>query len=105
MGSVRLWSRLGCSQPKNLRTEPAPISTVTMSPTLCSPKRLPDPALGASPELREHVGQHRDRPVVLLDLDVLVGGVVEARVAGAVGDDRATPGRADHVHIGGAGLV
>ena len=36
--------------------------------------------------------------------NVLVRGVVQGRIAGAVGEHRHVPVRRDHVHVGGAGF-
>ena len=52
----------------------------------------------------EDAREDGDGLVVLGEVEVLVGGVIQGRIAGAVGDDGAVPGRTDHVHVGGAGL-
>src|SRR5262249_1854695 len=48
--------------------------------------------------------QHIDRSQILGHFDMLVWGVVQAGVAGAIGQDGTAPGWADDVHIRGAGL-
>src|SRR5687768_14496891 len=77
-------------------------SSSPANPTPCPqpPSPIPHPQRSAFHRARQYL----DAALELGQVDLLVGGVVVAGVAGAVGDDRAVPGRADEVHVGGASL-
>ena len=64
--------------------------------------------ISACEPLRKHrqCGNQRiDPSAKLLDTDMLVGGMVEARIARTIGNNRALPDGRHHVHIGGAGFA
>ncbi len=64
------------------------------------------PSVLLSPaNLFQHMRQHGDAALILIQIDMFVRRVIQAGVTGTVGDDGAAPGRADHIHIGGAGFV
>jgi len=59
---------------------------------------------GRGSEEREDPGDDGDGLMVLGEVEVLIGGVVQGGVAGAIGDNGAVPDGADHVHVGGSAL-
>ncbi len=59
---------------------------------------------GRGSEDGKDAGEDGDGLVVLGEVEVLIGGVVQVGVTGAIGNNGAAPDRADDVHVRGAAL-